>query len=83
MFSDQPEQIDVLVSAGTLVIGDARMLHAARENQTNVRRNMILIWAQRPNSIPDYWKEELPDTIKNGIPDLEFPRTRIPGKYLS
>ena len=81
MFSDHPEQIDVNVKAGSLFLGDARVLHSARRNQTDERRTLILAWHARPeNSIPDYWNDIVPDVIEKRIPNNTF--SRIPGNYL-
>jgi len=37
MFSDYPDQVYVSVKAGLLVLGDARILHAAGTNVTDDR----------------------------------------------
>ena len=39
-----PDQVDVPVRAGDLVIGDARLLHAAHGNATARRRTVITMW---------------------------------------
>ena len=36
--------MDVGVKAGDLVIGDSRLLHSARANQTDCRRTVITLW---------------------------------------
>ncbi len=56
-FSDRPDEIDVCVGAGDLLIGDARLLHAAHENTTDTRRTLITLWYQ-----PDF--EKLPERIQ-------------------
>jgi hypothetical protein len=56
-FSTRPDEIDVCVKAGDLLIGDARLLHAAHENTTSERRTLITLWYQ-----PDF--EHLPERIK-------------------
>ncbi|MEM7132510.1 MAG: phytanoyl-CoA dioxygenase family protein [Chloroflexota bacterium] len=43
-FRDYPNEVDVPVSAGDLVIGDARMFHATHANQSEQRRTVITIW---------------------------------------
>ena len=43
-YSDDPEQVDVSVRAGDLVLGDARLLHVTNANQTNRRRTVITMW---------------------------------------
>ncbi len=39
-----PGEVDVAVTAGDLVIGDARVLHAAHANTTDQRRTVITLW---------------------------------------
>ena len=83
MFSDDPEQIYVPVKAGSLVLGDARILHSAGRNHTNERRTLILGWHLRPtDTIPDYWDGEIPASIANRDPNEAFEGSRIPGEYL-
>lgn len=43
-FCTHPQERDVTVAAGDLVIGDARVLHAAHPNRTNVRRTCLTLW---------------------------------------
>lgn len=45
-FSDRPDEVDVPVKAGDLLIGDARLLHAAHANETNAHRTLITLWYQ-------------------------------------
>lgn len=45
-FSDRPDEVDVPVQAGDLLIGDARLLHAAHDNLTEERRTLITLWYQ-------------------------------------
>ena len=56
-FSDRDDEVDVCVQAGDLLVGDARLLHAAHDNQTNEERMLITLWYQ-----PDY--ERLPEEIQ-------------------
>ena len=51
MFSDHPAQVDVCAKAGSLVMADARILHSAHKNLTDVRRTLILAWHSRPNTV--------------------------------
>lgn len=44
LFRDHPEAVDVPVKAGDLVIGDARVLHAAHANKTDQRRSCLTLW---------------------------------------
>jgi len=52
-----PDEIDVAVQAGDLVIGDARLLHAAHPNRSQERRTVITLWF-----CPTY--DQLPETIQ-------------------
>ena len=68
-----PDEVDVPVRAGDLVIGDARLLHAAHPNRSNQRRTVITLWYcplydQMPEPVqaiygkergkPDDWTDE-------------------------
>jgi len=55
--STQPDEVDVPVRAGDLVVGDARMLHAAHANASDERRTVITLWFQ-----PDF--TSLPERVK-------------------
>lgn len=54
-----PGEVDVAVKAGDLVIGDARVLHAAHANTTDQRRTVITLWY-----VPRY--DELSETVQAG-----------------
>ena len=82
MFSHHPDQVDVLTKAGSLVLGDARVLHAARKNQTAQRRNLLLLWHSRPKTVPDYWEGEIPLMFVEDDPETTYPSSRVPGQYL-
>jgi hypothetical protein len=56
-YSDRPDEVAVPVKAGDLLIGDARILHAAHANQTRERRTLITLWYQ-----PDW--ESLPEEVQ-------------------
>lgn len=43
-FQSYPDEVDVPVKAGDLVIGDSRVLHAAHGNNTDQRRTLITLW---------------------------------------
>lgn len=45
-FGDRPDEVDVPVQAGDMIVGDARLLHAAHENRTDERRTLITLWYQ-------------------------------------
>ena len=82
MFSEHPDQVNVMVKAGSLVLADARLLHSAHRNQTDVRRTLILAWHKRPSTIPQNWDGEIPDIIASRDPDAAYEGTRIPGELL-
>ena len=52
-----PDEIDVPVNAGDLVIGDARLIHSAHPNRSARRRTVITLWF-----LPIY--DELPETLQ-------------------
>lgn len=56
-FGDAADEVDVPVRAGDLVIGDARMLHAAHANASSARRTVITLWFQ-----PDF--ANLPERVQ-------------------
>ena len=43
-FQDYPDEVDVPVQAGDLVVGDARMFHASHANNSDSERRLITIW---------------------------------------
>lgn len=43
-FSTRPDEADVCVQAGDLVIGDSRILHASHANDSGDRRTVITLW---------------------------------------
>ena len=44
VFQTTPDEVDVPVRAGDLVIGDSRIFHAAHANRSNERRTVITLW---------------------------------------
>ncbi len=40
----RPDEVDVCVKAGDLVIGDSRILHASHANDSDARRTVITLW---------------------------------------
>ena len=52
-----PDEVDVEVKAGDLVIGDARLLHSAHPNRSSKRRTVITLWF-----CPTY--DQLPETVQ-------------------
>ena len=83
LFADHPDAVDVPVKAGALVIGEGRLLHAARANQSDRQRTLLLGWYDRPATIPKDWPGEVPEVIRQRDPDGSYPRTRVPGSYLA
>jgi ectoine hydroxylase-related dioxygenase (phytanoyl-CoA dioxygenase family) len=45
-FWDRPDEVDVPITAGDVLIADARLLHAAHANETDERRTLITLWYQ-------------------------------------
>ena len=83
MFSDHPDEVNVCVSAGSLVLADARVLHSARRNLTDHRRTLILAWHSRPTiSVPAYSHGDIPEVILKRVANQDYPGSRIPGEYL-
>ena len=82
MFSDHPDQVDVCVQAGSLVMADARVLHSAHRDLTDERRTLLLAWHRRPNTVPEYWDEEIPRIIADRDADAEYEGSRIPHGFL-
>ena len=56
-FVQHPDEVDVPVQAGDLVLGDARVLHSAHQNQTDKHRTLLTLWY-----LPDY--DHLPAGIR-------------------
>jgi hypothetical protein len=82
MFSNHPDQVDLAVGAGDLVLADARLLHAAYKNQTDQPRDLLLLWHRRPTTVPAYWTGPVPEAIAARDANVEYEKNRIPGKYL-
>jgi hypothetical protein len=85
MFMDHPNQVNVLSKAGSLVLGDMRLLHAAHRNRKPTRRNLLLIWHSRPETVPQFWADEgrelpawLAERLACGRP-AHIVNTRVPG----
>ena len=53
-FSDRPDEIDVPIMAGDLLIGDSRLLHATHANASDQRRTVLTLWYQTDlRSLPE------------------------------
>ena len=59
-FQIRPDEVDVPVKAGDLVIGDSRILHATHANESDQRRTVITLWYH-----PDF--RDLPEPIQGYI----------------
>ena len=86
-FSPRPDEIDVPVEAGDLLIGDARLLHAAHPNRSDHRRTVITLWFQpdfcdlperiqaqmveKTQKIPDDWPAEAQEMVRRVNPKYE------------
>ena len=82
MFCDHPHAVDVPVRAGSLVIAEGRMLHAAHANHSDQRRTLLLCWHRRSTEVPENWTGEIPESILNRDPETDYEPTRVPGSYL-
>ena len=63
-FLDHEGEVDVPVRAGDLVVGDARMFHAAHSNESDQRRTVITIWfyplfSQLLEPVQSYYHSEM------------------------
>ncbi len=63
-FLDHEGEVDVPVRAGDLVVGDARMFHAAHSNESDQRRTVITIWfyplfSQLQEPVQSYYHSEM------------------------
>lgn len=75
-FSTRPDEVSLPVNAGDLVLGDARLLHAAHANQTDERRTLITLWYQ-PDlaSLPERMQAQL--SQKTQQPPVSWPQEAI------
>lgn len=84
-FADYPDAVDVPLGAGDLLIGDARLLHAAWPNQSDQRRTLLLAWHEvfsfpQP---PSWWTDDYPTVVKNASPTINYENTvRKPSSYI-
>jgi len=65
-FRQAEGEVDVPVKAGDVVMGSARLLHAAHGNQSDQRRTNITLWYY-----PEYTK--LPEPIQAYLADTDWP----------
>lgn len=73
LFRDHPEAVDVPVKAGDLLIGDARLLHAAHPNRSAERRTCLTLWYYpRYDAMSESLKAALRvPPLPEGIPEAE------------
>ena len=80
-YQPRPDEVDVCVRAGDLVVGDSRILHAAHGNQTQNRRTVVTLWfhpfasrlpepikaycSTRIDPIPEEWSLENQRRVKD------------------
>jgi len=65
-FSTRPDEADVPVRAGDLLVGDARLLHAAHANETDERRTLITLWYQpRFDAMPERIQAQMAAKIQH------------------
>jgi hypothetical protein len=73
-FGDRPDEVDVPIRAGELLVTDARLLHASHPNTTRERRRLVTLWyqpalstlperiqaqmARKAQQVPDWWPAE-------------------------
>ena len=82
---DRDDAIDVPLKAGDLIIADARLMHGAWPNQTDQRRTLVLAWHRVFDfpAPPSWWREPVPDAVKNCPPYLEVAHTRTPSAFIA
>lgn len=73
LFRDHHDAVDVPLNAGDLLVGDARILHAAHANNTSERRTCLTLWYYpRYERMSDSLKAALRvSPLPDGIPDDE------------
>ncbi len=87
-FSDREDEESVPVRAGDLLIGDARLLHAAHENTVEARRTLITLWYQpnfealpprvqaqmaaKTQKLPASWPEDAKEKLSPLLPTARF-----------
>ena len=83
-FVEHPDAVDLPVSAGDLIIADARVMHAARPNTTNARRTLVLSWHNVfpfPNT-PTWWTRPIPEAIREADLTATYERRRTPTAFI-
>lgn len=70
MFMQHPDEVDIEVRPGDLVIGDARVLHAAHANQSDQRRTCITLWY---NPFFDRFPESIKASLTTCVDHVPIP----------
>ncbi|MDE2903912.1 MAG: phytanoyl-CoA dioxygenase family protein [Chloroflexota bacterium] len=83
-FAEHPDAVDLPVSAGDLVIADARVMHAARANTTDARRTLVLAWHDVfpfPNA-PTWWTRPIPRAVRDADLTETYESRRRPTAFI-
>ena len=76
-YADSPDQVDLEVNTGDLLIGDARILHGPYGNQTDKRRTVITMWyLPRFDDLSEPMKAAFQNRL-NMIPPSSLPEEQI------
>ena len=69
-YANSPDQVDLPVNAGDLLIGDARLLHAPHGNCTDERRTVITMWyLSRYDELPEEMRAAFQSRLLIETPD--------------
>ena len=87
-YATREDEVDVMVKAGDLVMGDSRMLHAAHANNSDRRRTVITLWIQpdydglplktqaqmlmKTHRIPEEWSQAQQARLRAMLPDSHW-----------
>ncbi len=96
-FQPRPDELDLPVQAGDLVLGDARLLHAAHANQSDQERTVITLWYQpdfpalpdptkkqmveKSQELPSTWNPELRHAVQRRMAHYQGPARAHPRMY--
>jgi hypothetical protein len=83
-FSEHPDAINIEVSAGDMVLVDARLLHSTWDNISEERRTLLLVWHRifQDGAVPPWWDGELPSSLRNLDPLVKYEESKSPGDLL-
>ena len=75
-FSRRPDEVDVPIKAGDLLLGDARLLHATHANNSDEGRTLLTLWYQPDlKSLPERMQAQMAAKAQR-IPDSWPPEAR-------